>query len=416
MKGLLSIKSYRHLFFGQFFSDFGAFLDIIAINILISYIWGLGPAYNAALLVVFSLPVVFIGPIMAVWVDRLPKKAVMLTCDIVRSVIALSLVWVGNVYVLFVLVFFKVLFGAMFDPARQSTIRYTVPENYLLQASTMSQIMTNFVKIVAPAAGSALLLFMNPSSLFIFESAGFLISAIFIFGIPAFDEKRSKIQSSRNSFFQEFKEGFGYIRSNSILSFSIFFLSAGMFIVFLQEALITPWAKMMGFGKAEFGLIVSASGLGMVVGAVALGKWTFWDKNPMKIMLFSGFFTGFFVCLFGLGVINLILLPKIMWVSIFFLTGIISSGAYVPFGYILQKETLPEVMGRVSGASNSIINLSVFLGPMAGGVLAASFSMSFVFIASGLLLTTYAIIVYFYIQRNPERFKREVSVMEKATI
>jgi MFS family permease len=396
----LKIKSYRHLFIGQFFSDFGSFLDFIALNILIVYVWQLGPSYTAALLVIFAIPSVFIGPFTAVLVDRLPKKTVMVICDLLRVVIALSLILATNVYLLYVLVFFKSVFGAMFDPARQSLIRHTVDEDLLLQASALSQILMNSVKIIAPALGSALMLITEVKTLFLMEAVGFLLSALFILTIPKVNENLGLKSAGSQSFMEEWKEGVRYIRSRLLLNFSIFFLAAGMFIIFLYEALFTPWAKGMGFLESELGYIMTANGLGMVIGAIFIGKWTFWKNSPLHLMLYSGIVSGLFVSLFGFGSLEVLILPKWAWISVFFLLGCTAAGAYVPFGFILQKETPAALMGRVSGASNATINLAMLIGPVAGGFLAAWLGASYVFIGAGLLLTIYALVVRFFINKK----------------
>jgi MFS family permease len=396
----LKIKSYRHLFIGQFFSDFGSFLDFIALNILIVYVWQLGPSYTAALLVIFAIPSVFIGPFTAVWVDRLPKKTVMVICDLLRVAIALSLILVTNVYLLYVLVFFKSVFGAIFDPARQSLIRHTVDEDLLLQASALSQILMNSVKIIAPALGSALMLITEVKTLFLMEAVGFLLSALFILTIPKVNENLGLTSEGSQSFMEEWKAGVRYIRSRFLLNFSIFFLAAGMFIIFLYEALFTPWAKGMGFLESELGYIMTANGLGMVIGAIFIGKWTFWKNSPLHLMLYSGIVSGLFVSLFGFGSLEVLILPKWAWISVFFLLGCTAAGAYVPFGFILQKETPAALMGRVSGASNATINLAMLIGPVAGGFLATWLGASYVFIGAGLLLTIYALVVRFFINKK----------------
>ena len=396
----LRIKSYRHLFLSQFFSDFGGFLDIIALNILIIYVWGLGPFYTSILLVIFSLPLIFIGPFTAVWVDRLPKKKVMVTCDLLRVCIALCLAGSHNVWLLFGLVFFKVMFGAIFDPARQSMIRYTVPENNLLQATSLSQMLMNLVKIIAPTVGSALMLVTKPSSLFYLEAAGFLISALFVLGLPRINEELKSRNAKEQSFLEELKEGFRCIRSNTLLSFAIFFLGAGMFLIFLYEALFTPWAKSMGFLQSELGFIMTANGLGMAAGAMLLGKWTFWTEKPLYMMIASGITSGLFVTLFGFGSFGLLSLSKFLWVLVFFIIGCTSAGAFVPFGYTLQKETPAPLMGRVSGAANSIINVSMLVGPIIGGLISTWFGAGTVFIGSGFTLTLFAFSMLLYLKKK----------------
>jgi MFS family permease len=127
----LKVRSFRLLMTGQIFSDLGNWLDFIALNAILVFQWKMGPGEMGLFLVVFGLPWIVCGPLLAVWSDRYPRKTIMICCDIARMLLVLGLYWVDNYSLLLLLVFLKGTCGAMFDPARQGMIRSTVPADLL---------------------------------------------------------------------------------------------------------------------------------------------------------------------------------------------------------------------------------------------------------------------------------------------
>lgn len=98
-------RNYGKIFLAQVLSDLGNWLDFIALNTLIVYVWDLGPEAVAALVITFALPWVLVGPIASVWIERVPKRMVMISSDLIRIAIVLGLYWAPNLYVLLPLVF-----------------------------------------------------------------------------------------------------------------------------------------------------------------------------------------------------------------------------------------------------------------------------------------------------------------------
>lgn len=70
----LKLQSFRSLFGAQLFSDLGNWLDLIALQVIVAYHWGLDETAIASVIIVLGLPWVIIGPFASVFVDRLPKK------------------------------------------------------------------------------------------------------------------------------------------------------------------------------------------------------------------------------------------------------------------------------------------------------------------------------------------------------
>jgi MFS family permease len=84
--------SYFPLWLGQLISNFGDTLHYIALVVLVYELTGRGVA--VALLVAAEIvPVVALGPVAGVVIDRFNRKNVLVGADLFRGGLVLSLVW-----------------------------------------------------------------------------------------------------------------------------------------------------------------------------------------------------------------------------------------------------------------------------------------------------------------------------------
>jgi MFS family permease len=383
----LKNKAYRSLFGAQVFSDLGNWLDFVAIQVIVAYHWGLGEAAIASVIIVLGLPWVIIGPLASVFVDRLPKKSLMIACLLLRIIFVAGLFFSPNLYVLLVFIFLKGTVAALYDPARQSAIRFTVPEEELPEAVTLSQLSVNTMKIVGPALGGGLIALFGVKSPFIFEAAGFMIAVLFLLTLPKMEirmKEENITKVSKGSYFKDLSEGIRHIFSGEILKSAILLSSIAFFIIFLYDGLFVFIAKELGFSQGEFGWLISSVGFGSVVGALVLGKWTQWKFKPIHMMAIASLVSGILILTIGLGAKGIFELPKLGWMAGAFLLGVLASAEGVPYGYVLQSETPKEMMGRVSAAAMSLQTLSMLLAPAAGAFLAKLAGVSAVLIGAGI--------------------------------
>ncbi|PLR97735.1 MFS transporter [Bacillus sp. T33-2] len=394
----LKNKSYRSLFGAQIFSDLGNWLDFVTLQVIVAYHWQLGETAIAAVIIVMALPWVVIGPFASVFVDRLPKKAIMTGCLITRIFFVAGLYFAPNLYVLLLFVFLKGTVAAIYDPARQSSIRMTVPEEDLAQAVTLSQLSVNTMKIAGPALGGALIALFGVRSPFIFEAAGFFIAVLFLLGLPALKTENlvangTKDKKQEAGYWQELREGLRHISSAKLLRVSIVISAIAFFIIFLYDGLFVFIAQDLGFSKGNFGILISAVGLGSVTGSLLLGKWTSWKEKPVQLMAGSSVFSGFLIISIGLGGIGIADFPNIIWIAGAFLLGSLGSGESIPYGFLLQSETPKQMMGRVSAAATSIQTFSMLVAPAAGAFIAELIGVPAVLIGAGSATCLLGIIV-----------------------
>src|ERR671935_1283236 len=83
---------YFPLWLGQLISSFGDTLHYIALVVLVFRLTGQGLAV-AGLVAAEVVPVLVLGPVAGVVIDRFSRKAVLIGADLVRAALVLSLLW-----------------------------------------------------------------------------------------------------------------------------------------------------------------------------------------------------------------------------------------------------------------------------------------------------------------------------------
>ena len=128
MLQILAHRTYRHLFLAQVIALIGTGLLTVALGLLAFDIAGddAGSVLGTAL-TIKMVAYVGVAPLVAALVDRLPKKAVLVTADAVRLAVALVLPFVGDIWQIYVLVFVLQSASATFTPAFQSLIPRRCP-------------------------------------------------------------------------------------------------------------------------------------------------------------------------------------------------------------------------------------------------------------------------------------------------
>lgn len=395
-------KPFRTLFTAQVFSDTGNWFDIIALNLLVSYHWGMDIIANAAIDLAVAVPWVFLGPLLGVWADRLPRKQVMLICTLMRIGVVIGFIFAPNLPVLLALVFAKTVFAVMFDPARQGLFRQVVPEEELAEATALSQTCANATKIIGPAIGGLLMAVVAPKFVFITEAVLYGIALLFLLRLPNVQPTEEEAKTEKN-FWRELKEGIAHISKKRILVVAISLAALNLFFVFLYDAFYAPLTIALNLGQIGYGLVVSSFGIGAVAGSLIAGQWTSWKGNPLRMMCWSLLLAGAMVVVIGLGGMNIVHGSIFFWCVVCLIVGALGAGTSVPFGYLLQSETPPELMGRVFSVSNAMQGVMLLAAPMIGVAFGRALGIGAVFAFSGVMLALTAVVYLIYTKKTNVR-------------
>lgn len=281
--------------------------------------------------------------------------------------------------------------GAIFDAPGSTARQAMVPPLSRLTGISLERINANFGMIAAasslfaaPFAGLAIA-WLGPMNVLWFNAGTFVFSglAVWLF-IPRLEQP----EASGESFTQDVKKGFRYVRDNSLIrtiilgALAINFLFAPLFGV-----AIPFFANQELQSVRALGIMLGAEGLGGLAGAYAYGRLA--PRFSRRAFLVAA------LVLLTAPMIPLAFSTS-MWISAGLLVSIgFGSGLVNPMiGTFLQVTTPAEFMGRVMGLVRAGSMVAQPAGLLIGGVLIGviGFTGSTVLLGALMLATTMVLI------------------------
>lgn len=182
MLNVLRVATYRKLFTAQVVALLGTGLLTVALGLLaFDLAGGQAGAVLGTALTIKMLAYVFVAPVMAALVARLPGKAVLIGADLLRAGIALALPFIDQVWQIYLLVFILQSASATFTPAFQSLIPVVLPEERdYTRALSLSRLAYDLESLISPVLAATLLTFTSYHNLFLGTVAGFLASGLMV--------------------------------------------------------------------------------------------------------------------------------------------------------------------------------------------------------------------------------------------
>lgn len=179
MLDVLRNRTYRHLYLAQVIALVGTGLATVALGLLGFDLAGdrAGAVLGTAL-AIKMIAYVAVAPIAGAFAEVLPRRAMLVSLDLVRAAVALCLPFVTEIWQVYVLIFVLQSASAAFTPAFQATIPDVLPEEKdYTRALSLSRLAYDLESLVSPMLAAALLTVISFHSLFAGTVFGFLASA-----------------------------------------------------------------------------------------------------------------------------------------------------------------------------------------------------------------------------------------------
>lgn len=182
---VLAHRTYGRLFSAQIIALVGTGLLTVALSLLSFDIAGdrAGAVLGTAL-AIKMIAYVTVAPIVGAFSAQLPRRAFLISMDIVRAAIALSLPFISEVWQIYLAVFVLQSASAAFTPTFQATIPDVLPEEEdYTNALSLSRLAYDLESIVSPMLAAAFLTVINFHWLFAGTVVGFLVSAALVLSV-----------------------------------------------------------------------------------------------------------------------------------------------------------------------------------------------------------------------------------------
>jgi DHA3 family macrolide efflux protein-like MFS transporter len=376
---VLRIDVMRRVWYAQIISLFGDFLALFAVIAVVSFAMRGTANQIIAVQISFMLPIVFVGPIAGVFVDRWPLKPTLVASDLIRAVLALMLIPATALWQVYIVLAALSCVSAFFGPAQQVTIRTHVPMHGLVSANALMQIAFMGMRIVGPGAAGAIAGQFGPSVCYAIDVVSFLVSAALIGSVvirrsaaaPATNESSS---NRIHAIWRDMREGLSFIVHHAAVLFVVIAMAAGLFTIGCFGPLIAIYVRDNLGGTAQlFGAVSGTIGVGLLVGTQVLRKFTAHVKEDTMVLSgLAGIGAGVFL-------LGAVVHPAATLLSSFAI-GFAFSAIMVPAQTLLQRETPHAMIGRVSSTNISVAFLAQIIGLLLSGVAADHFGVRTVFI------------------------------------
>ena len=375
----LKYKNFRYFWFGQCISLTGTWMQRTA-QVWLVYSLTKSPLLVGILGVCQFLPMLFFSLFAGVFVDRFPKKKILLltqTIFMLQAFVLTALTYfqVIQYWHVFILTAVFGLTQTVDMPARQSFFIEMVGRKDVMNAISLNSTIVNLAKIVGPAVSGILI--VKYGSVFCFFINGLSYIAV-IWGLLLIRIAPFTVRREHRNVLQEIKEGIRYIKKSDILMTNVIAMAIVCTFAMNNDVLIPVFAKTaLGKGASGYTTLLSAAGIGSLCAALILATTS---KNGVRTNRL--YFTAFTIS--ALQIITSFV--KEYWICLILVAGIgfMNLTFINTANSIFQLNSTDEYRGRVMSVYAFLNQGSTPLGNFYAGTVMEHFGGSSGFLTCGL--------------------------------
>src|SRR5215217_821928 len=272
MLSVLANRTYRHLFAAQVIALIGTGMMTVALSLLAFKIAGdkAGAVLGTAL-AIKMIAYVGVAPLVGGFANFLPRRAFLVSMDIMRAGVALSLPLVDQVWQVYVLIFVLQSASAAFTPTFQATIPDVLPdEAQYTRALSLSRLAYDMESLLSPMLAAALLTVITFNWLFIGTVVGFFCSAALVLSVtipqPETSERKAGIYENTTRGVRIY---FATPRLRGLLALNLAVAGAGAMVIVNTVVLVRG---MLGGSDSDVAIALACFGGGSMAAALLLPK------------------------------------------------------------------------------------------------------------------------------------------------
>ncbi|MES3028394.1 MAG: MFS transporter [Pseudomonadota bacterium] len=402
MLEVLADRTYRHLFTAQVIALIGTGLATVALGLLAYDLAGAdaGAVLGTALMIKM-VAYIGVGPIVNAFVDRLPRRAFLVSMDLVRAAVALMLPFVDQIWQVYLLIFVLQSASAAFTPTFQATIPDILPdEKRYTRALSLSRLAYDTECLVSPMLAAALLSVISFHWLFAGTVVGFLASAALVVSVVI---PQPKTAALRGGIYDRTTRGARiYLKTprlRGLLALNLAAAAAGAMVIVNTVVYVR---NLLGRPENDVAVALAAFGGGSMIAALALPR-LLEERSDRQVML-----TAAGVLLVGLlSMTALALTPGVdRWIGllcIWAVLGVGYSAVLTPSGRLLRRSAAPEDRSALFAAQFALSHACWLITYGVAGSLGAAAGMpAALLVLAGLTLTGLLAAVVVWPQSDPD--------------
>ena len=273
---LLKIHDFRWLWLGQAVSQIGEGLNKVALLYLVYEVTG-STLKMTVIGVLQTLPPLLFGPLLGAYVDRLPKKRMMMGVDALRAGLALiiPILYATHTFTLprvYIVVFLMALVATVFSPALSSTVPLIVGSAQLTAANAWVASTAMIGMLIGPAISGLGIATVGMQVVLYISSATFALSVLSLSQLRLKQAPASQGVDRRETFFKNLQEGlrFVFIEKRTVAGLVVAAISYSLVASAFVFLLPVFAEKVLHVNALMLAWLWSAYGAGMLAVSLAL--------------------------------------------------------------------------------------------------------------------------------------------------
>lgn len=381
---LLHNRSFLALWLGQTVSFIGDYFYWLAVPIMVERLTGSTLLVGLSLIST-ALPMLLLGPVAGVFVDRWDRRRTMIAADVLRALLVLLCLLVrrpDQVWIYYVAGFSMSCVSRFFFPAQNATLPLIVRgQDKLLAANGLMQIVQTVGLIVGPMLAGFSIGLWGSSVAFIADSASFIVSAAAIatMRVPRTTPGAQAGGQRVSAVWAELRDGVSALFGNRTMMGVLVCLSVVQLGLGAVNVLWVPYLqRTFGVGPEGLGIVDMAQGVGMVVSGLALGLVA--SRVKKTAMAAWG------IVLIGVALGSMGLAPAFGYiVGVSFVVGLPLVPAQSALMTMMQVSVPDLKRGRVGSALNALTTLAGLISMGLAAAFSQAVGLRTMYIISGLI-------------------------------
>ncbi|WP_084369565.1 MFS transporter [Microbispora sp. ATCC PTA-5024] len=396
-------RDFRLLWIGQTTSRLGSSVSAVALPLVAVATLGAGPLEAGMLAAASWLPWLLIGLPAGAWVDRLPRRPVMLACDAVSCTLFLSIpvaAWCGVLVIghLLAVAFLSGISAVFFQTASYAYLPGLLPPDELARGNARLVGGESAANIAGPGVAGLLAQAASAVAGVLADAASFLVSAVLLTRIRTAEAPRPR--ADRTGLRREIADGLRFVAKDPYLRVLTAVGATGnLALTGYQSVLVVFLVRVVGVSPGAVGFLIAGMSAGGVIGAF----------GATRVTRRFGTAHGLLLCQLGTAPFGLLIpLAGPGWRLSFAVAGGAVVIAGVTAGNVIkgsfrQAYVPSHLLGRVIVSMQFLNYGTIPLSALAAGALGAALGVRpTIWITTGLLAVSGLILLIGPLRRRPD--------------
>jgi MFS family permease len=275
--GIWRDPEFLKLWAAQAISQVGTQVTLLALPLAAILVLDATATEVALLGAVEVLPFLLFALPAGVWVDRLPRRPILVVTDLARAaaLTSIPLAYAADVLTLphlYVVAFAMGVLTVFFDVSYLAYLPSLVERRDLGTANSNLEATRSAAQVAGPGAAGVLVDLITAPVAILVDGISYLFSALFVGRITRSDRREQEV-APRGRLLPELREGLAYVLRHPYLraltlstgGWNLFgFIGFGVILVYI--------VRTLGLSPAVVGLLIAFSGVGSIVGALVAAR------------------------------------------------------------------------------------------------------------------------------------------------